>query len=83
MGVLNTDEPYDTVEDMVKVYCTPTNGLLPDTVRQWGAIIPHMIEWLTGRGRSVPQEGRRQLSAHARFRSAGESGGFSSATAST
>ena len=50
MGVLNTDEPFDTVEDMVKVYCTPTNGLLPDTVRQWGAIIPHMIEWLTDVG---------------------------------
>ncbi|WP_298068031.1 FAD-binding protein [uncultured Mailhella sp.] len=47
MGVLNTDAPFDTIDDMVRFYSTPTNGLLPDTVRQWGEAMPHIIAWLT------------------------------------
>lgn len=50
MGVLNTDAPFDTVDDMVKFYSSPTNGLLPETVRQWGEAMPRMIAWLADVG---------------------------------
>lgn len=50
MGVLNTDEPFDSIDDMVNFYSKPSSGLLPSTVRDWGESMPHMIEWLADVG---------------------------------
>lgn len=50
MGVLNTGAPFDAIDDMIKFYSNPTNGLLPETVRQWGEAMPHLIQWLTDAG---------------------------------
>jgi len=50
MAVLNTSEPFDTVDDMVGFYCKPTSGYLPETVAAWGQVIPHIIDFLTDVG---------------------------------
>ena len=50
MGVLNTSAPYDSVEDMVRFFCKPGNGVPPETVRAWGEAMPHLIEFLTDVG---------------------------------
>lgn len=40
------DLPHDTCEDMVKFYAKPTSGFLPETVRMWGRVMPHMLNFL-------------------------------------
>lgn len=50
MGVLNSSDPYDSVDDMVNFFCKPGNGVPPETVRAWGEAMPHLIEFLTDVG---------------------------------
>ncbi|WP_077073856.1 FAD-binding protein [Mailhella massiliensis] len=50
MAVLNSDEPYDSVEDLVRFYDKPGSGLHPETVRAWGQSMPHMLDFLAEAG---------------------------------
>lgn len=50
MCVLNSDEPHDTIDDMVEFFSKPSSGLHPETVRAWGDAMPHIRDILAGLG---------------------------------
>lgn len=50
MGILNSGDPCDTVDEMVKFFAKPNSGFLPETVRQWGEAMPHLITFLESIG---------------------------------
>lgn len=41
--MLNTDEPQDTIDDLVKAYLKPSSGYSEKQIRDWGEVMPAMV----------------------------------------
>ena len=50
IAVLNTDEPQDTIDDLVKAYLKPSSGYSEKQIRDWGEVMPAMVGFLEGEG---------------------------------
>ena len=50
IAVLNTDEPQDTIDDLVKAYLKPSSGYSEKQIRDWGEVMPAMVDFLEGEG---------------------------------
>lgn len=50
LAVLGTDEPNDSIEDLIKAYDKPTSGYSIHQIRRWGEIMPHMVHFLEEQG---------------------------------
>lgn len=48
--MLNTDEPQDTIDDLVKAYLKPSSGYSEKQIRDWGEVMPAMVDFLEGEG---------------------------------
>ncbi len=50
LAVLGTDEPDDSVDDLVKYHLKPCSGFSESMLRDWGRVMPHMVSFLEGLG---------------------------------
>ena len=50
VAVLGTDEPRDTIDDLVSVHHKPGSGYSEYQIRQWGGIMPKMVSFLENEG---------------------------------
>lgn len=50
VAVLGTDEPEDSIDDLVRVHCKPGSGCSEAMVREWGAVMPLMVRFLEEQG---------------------------------
>ncbi|HJD97737.1 FAD-binding protein [Mailhella massiliensis] len=50
IAVLGTDEPDDTIDDLVRVHNKPGSGFSEKQIRDWGALMPDMVDFLEGEG---------------------------------
>lgn len=50
LAVLNTQEPHDTVEDLISEYATPSSGTSPELVAAWGNAMPRLVALLESLG---------------------------------
>ena len=49
IAVLNTDEPQDTIDDLVKAYLKPSSAIRKSR-SDWGEVMPAMVGFLEGEG---------------------------------
>lgn len=49
-AVLGTDEPGDTIEDLIRVHDKPGSGFSVNMIRQWGEIMPYLVKYLDDLG---------------------------------
>lgn len=50
LAVLGTDDPDDTVDDLVRFYLKPCSGFSESMLRGWGRTMPLMVNFLEGLG---------------------------------
>lgn len=50
LAVLGTDDPDDTVDDLVRFYLKPCSGFSESMLRGWGRTMPLMVDFLEGLG---------------------------------
>ena len=50
VAVLGTDEPEDTIDDLVRVHNKPGSGVSEKQIREWGEVMPAMVKFLEGEG---------------------------------
>ncbi|MDO5537719.1 MAG: FAD-binding protein [Desulfovibrionaceae bacterium] len=50
VAVLGTDEPEDTIDDLVRVHNKPGSGFSEKQIREWGSVMPAMVKFLEGEG---------------------------------
>ena len=50
LAVLGTDEPDDSIEDLIRVNNKPGSGFSEKKVREWGELMPYMVKFLEGEG---------------------------------
>lgn len=50
VAVLNTSEPEDTIDDLVRVHNKPGSGYSEKKMREWGEVMPHMVRFLENEG---------------------------------
>ena len=50
LAVLGTDEPRDTIDDLVAAYLKPSSGFSESQIRRWGETIPYLVNFLEEQG---------------------------------
>ena len=50
VAVLGTDEPDDTIDDLVRVHLKPGSGISEKQIRDWGSVMPKMVRFLEEEG---------------------------------
>ncbi|WP_298067151.1 FAD-binding protein [uncultured Mailhella sp.] len=50
VAVLGTNEPNDTIDDLIKVHNKPGSGVSEKQIREWGEVMPLMVAFLEGEG---------------------------------
>lgn len=50
VAVLGTDEPDDTIDDLVRVHNKPGSGVSEKQIRDWGEVMPDMVAFLEAEG---------------------------------
>lgn len=50
LAVLSTDQPQDSIDDLVAAYLKPSGGCSERQIRDWGEVMPHLVRFLDEQG---------------------------------